>query len=405
MRPRRKCEFCGKKVSYPEVKYRTINKMRILCSSCSHAEGLLKMCLGRAIKRKQFEGRTCVVCGNTIQWKPQYYKKNPVRWPTTCCTHCHGVYSKREAVLTKERCIERIEEYVKAVGHPCTVEEVLHGAHIASKVLTRHKISILAVQKKIFGLSVDRVHADITAVKVVDLPTLDSINSELDLHAETYQELCDTILSMHRSKQITITTELIERVYLSFIGHQKHYVPKTVIVHELFHKNWTVEMALRGIDSASINWKAGYKNPKRSWYELEASIYLREKFGASNVSAEHTFPDCRSTKDFPLRFDFYIPEHRLLIEIDGNQHSDKDNRYHTEQLEINDAIKEEYATQNNYKLVRVPTTPRFTFTSRLEEAIMDVLKPVELLEALPDTVEGNQQPRSRPESIQMEFDF
>ena len=43
-------------------------------------------------------------------------------------------------------------------------------------------------------------------------------------------------------------------------------------------------------------------------------------------------------------------------------------------------------------MLRIVTKPRHTFISRLRNTILDVLKPVELLETPPGNAEGNQQP-------------
>lgn len=405
MIPRRKCELCGEPIEPSIVRSRKRVGKSIICRACVQKEKAADFAARIERKKALFAERRCAVCGGPIKWKDSYDRKTPTHWPKTCCARCHGIYAKRNDVLTPEQCIARIEAYLKEVGHPCPHNQILHGIHMASKVLTKLHISILDVQKKFFGLDVDRVHADLTAYKKVDLPSLSEIADELQLSVDNYQDLCDAILQRHRDKELKLSKELLERVYLSYIGFKGHYVPKVVVVHELFHKNWTVEQLLKDVSSLMMNWQAGYKDPKRSWYELEAALYLRKQFGADKVSAEHTFPDCRSSKDFPLRFDFYVPEYRLLVEVDGEQHANKDNSFYTDQLAANDRIKEAYAAEHDYILVRVPTTPRFTFTSRLEQAIMDVVKPAELLEPLPDNAEGNQQPSPESNSDQFEFDF
>lgn len=57
-----------------------------------------------------------------------------------------------------------------------------------------------------------------------------------------------------------------------------------------------------------------------------------------------------------LLFDFYLPEHNLLIEYDGEQHfrKIKDDRYDFEKLKKRDIYKNGWCSANNYKLIRIP---------------------------------------------------
>lgn len=73
-----------------------------------------------------------------------------------------------------------------------------------------------------------------------------------------------------------------------------------------------------------------------------------------NYEREKRFYDCRDKN--PLPFDFYIPEHNLLIEFDGEQHY-KPIRGNVEKFEItkyHDQIKNEYCESHNIGLLRIP---------------------------------------------------
>lgn len=86
---------------------------------------------------------------------------------------------------------------------------------------------------------------------------------------------------------------------------------------------------------------------------------------------QQTFKDCRSKKNFPLRYDFYLPNHNILIEYDGEFHykemdlRNSDLSYQQE----NDKIKDEYAKENNIKLLRIP----YWEFDNIEEIILSVL--------------------------------
>lgn len=76
------------------------------------------------------------------------------------------------------------------------------------------------------------------------------------------------------------------------------------------------------------------------------------------------FTDCVSygskNRCFKLPFDFFLPEHNILIEYDGQQHSEPVDIFGGEQsferTKILDNIKNLYAASNKIKLIRVPHT-------------------------------------------------
>ncbi len=67
------------------------------------------------------------------------------------------------------------------------------------------------------------------------------------------------------------------------------------------------------------------------------------------------FNDCKNKKT--LRFDFWLPEIKTIIEYDGKQHYFPvdffGGKISFEQIQLTDRIKGEYARKNNYKLLRI----------------------------------------------------
>lgn len=90
--------------------------------------------------------------------------------------------------------------------------------------------------------------------------------------------------------------------------------------------------------------------------EYILNILLKENI---KFIREKTFSDLRKGK---YRFDFYLPKYNICIEVDGEQHFDKNRifSYHTNkekdfQLRIKlDNIKTQYCHNNNIKLLRLP---------------------------------------------------
>ena len=89
----------------------------------------------------------------------------------------------------------------------------------------------------------------------------------------------------------------------------------------------------------------------RLWLNNRGILYTCQKM----------FENCKNTRMLP--FDFYLPEHNICIEYDGEQHfkpidfANKGEGWANEQFEIRkkcDKIKTEYCKDNNIKLLRIP---------------------------------------------------
>lgn len=94
-------------------------------------------------------------------------------------------------------------------------------------------------------------------------------------------------------------------------------------------------------------------NPK-SRGEQKISDWLAQ----NNISfiKEYSFSDCRDQNALP--FDFYLPEHNILIEFDGAQHYKPVDYFGGqdafEKVQLHDSIKTKYCLDNNIKLIRIP---------------------------------------------------
>ena len=78
------------------------------------------------------------------------------------------------------------------------------------------------------------------------------------------------------------------------------------------------------------------------------------------MKTKKKFLDLKGDKNYPLKYDFYLPKHNILIEYDGEQHFEPIFNWDTEksfsQRKKYDKIKNNYAIQNNYILIRIPYT-------------------------------------------------
>ena len=88
---------------------------------------------------------------------------------------------------------------------------------------------------------------------------------------------------------------------------------------------------------------------------------------------QKTSPKCKGKIKF-LPFDFYLPEHNICIEYDGEQHSKPKSCFggtiQFQKTQHNDNIKTQYCKDNNIELLRIPYTNFNNIETILNESIM-----------------------------------
>jgi very-short-patch-repair endonuclease len=113
--------------------------------------------------------------------------------------------------------------------------------------------------------------------------------------------------------------------------------------------------------SSHIHGKCGCPKCKESKGEKRIRLFLEKN--NINYTKNKRFDDCRDKK--PLPFDFFIVDKNILIEYDGEQHTNKIRfgfgKYMTDELkqeylnliQRRDKIKDEYCLKNNIRLLRI----------------------------------------------------
>ena len=92
-------------------------------------------------------------------------------------------------------------------------------------------------------------------------------------------------------------------------------------------------------------------------HESEGEKIIKQILETSNINfeTEKKIPNLLSNKNYPLRFDFYLPDLNCFIEFDGEQHYlPINNRYSLNNCIERDKIKNQYCIENNIKLYRIP---------------------------------------------------
>lgn len=117
----------------------------------------------------------------------------------------------------------------------------------------------------------------------------------------------------------------------------------------------------------------------------KGELRIRNWLTINNIQFEEqkTFKNCiNPNTNYKLRYDFYLPEHNLLIEFDGIQHfrpstfNGKIDKEQTlklfEQTKFTDNIKNNYARENNIRLLRIPYT-KFSSINKIISSYLNQL--------------------------------
>lgn len=116
-----------------------------------------------------------------------------------------------------------------------------------------------------------------------------------------------------------------------------------------------------GSPNALLRGHSGCVVCSQSIGEFAVAGYLNDH--GISYKVQHCFPDCRDQA--LLRFDFYLPDHQVVIEYDGQQHfgpvqfggatpEQAEADFHN--LQRRDGIKDAYCLSHDIKMIRIPYT-------------------------------------------------
>jgi very-short-patch-repair endonuclease len=113
----------------------------------------------------------------------------------------------------------------------------------------------------------------------------------------------------------------------------------------------------------------GCETNRKSYGELKISEYLKE----NNIEfiREKEFDTCRNIKN--LKFDFYLPKHKLCIEYDGELHFKEvlifGGKKTLDKVLENDKIKNSWCSNNNINILRITYKQKKKIYKILDEVL------------------------------------
>ena len=186
------------------------------------------------------------------------------------------------------------------------------------------------------------------------------------------------------SSQRTANPSQLEAQIVSLIKKNGQYTPLRHVLDTL-HIDYYYSFLKIGKRIQALNREAGYQRPYNSYGQIYLFKQLKKYFPHTAIDRERKFQDLRSPKGFLLRYDFYLPQYKIAIQVDGEQHSNPASPYYSQYLCQKDDIKTNYAKEHGIELIRIPFKGALQFHSAVQKVIqhlLDVVKPVELLEHL-----------------------
>lgn len=317
----------------------------------------------------------CIMCGKQIEWTMQRSHTNA----KTCSPHCTSLYIQSKIKETPEHLEERLIAYIKQQKRYVSLKELREVFHISDKLLYSRHMSCPDLNRKAgnyFPVN------DKTAEQVrKEYEALIKENKGIRLReaAKLIGVSGDYIISLgirpgELRKELGLygvssrTKEETEELIVNWLKEQPVYCNLRQITQAL-HLDYMCSIKHFGFDIKELNAKAGHKSVYKSFYEDLATHMLID--AGFKVETQKTFPDCVMKKK--LRFDFWLPEYGILIEVDGEQHYKPTfGKESFERMLKSDAIKQEYVKSHNIPLYRMDVRPSATFKERFQE-LMDTI--------------------------------
>lgn len=120
-------------------------------------------------------------------------------------------------------------------------------------------------------------------------------------------------------------------------------------------------MKVKGLDNKEYTWNITTKiRSNASNYHIRARKLLKELFPCDYISEELSIPGTKTRDNHTLYADFYIDSRKLMIEVQGEQHSKfssflhKNDKRNFFKGQMRDSTKKNWCLINNIRYVELP---------------------------------------------------
>lgn len=349
-----KCIECGAPVK-PKLK-------ESRCKSCGRKETARKLSFDNPTTS------TCQYCGKEIPWTIYHRYSKYI----TCSRSCMAKLSEKpDRVHNYDEVVGKIKSLIAEQGRYVTRSEIREKLKISDKVFTRLGISPNNLNEEMGYYFHQEAH-DINN-RIEELLSGGTIKSVDDLEEKLGCEIPANYPITAKFKQYGLEElrprdpDEFKASVISLIKSKGHQMSIRSILDEL-HVDFKSTWVKFGCDIDDLHDAAGVcRLVDSSYHEGAALNAIRSKY--ADAISQQSFDDLRSVKGRRLYFDIYIPSKSVLVEVDGEQHYDRNHMMYSPSLEANDRLKDEYAVKAGLKLFRLPVSPVSTFSRRLLELI------------------------------------
>lgn len=350
----------------------------------------------------------CNYCGKqaTHYFRGQKRKHNKFFCSSSCAVKYRNAQAHQD---TQQRIKQTIDKLYIEAGKIPSLRQIIACSGIGKTTIYEHGWNAQKIAAKCGGFvkprkapqkrDVLKVQQDVVNIILNSKvkPTVKSIAAQLGLDtAYLYRktkikQLYKLVDSQRYKKQ---QCNKLKKQLIQFIQYKGRYVYLQQILQQ-FNIDYRCTFQPLGISIQALNLQAGFQKLGQSKLQSWTYQMLTEVFLPSQIQRQKRYDDLRSQKGFKLRYDFAIPDYGILVQTDGIQHIDSNNKYFSEYRCDCDRRKDAYAAQHNMRLFRLPYVSTKQFKDQLlnlKLKLLEIVKPVELLEPLTEIAEGNQQP-------------
>ena len=328
-------------------------------------------------QRKIHVPAKCKCCGKdfiiTSPYHPQKF----------CSRGCGTKYRHMQQGHTKEEFERKILAFIRERGRFCMRKEIQECLHVSDNTFRVHNIDFLALnaaegyyeserrRKNIMleqALLSGKYHRVTDALNDLGM-TMSDLNHCQDSSGGLRALMQKAGIQYSQSAHYP-TKESIEDAIIAELKKEGRQLPAAELVRRL---HFDYQRAVRyGIKICDMHKKAGIPyTVTTSYFETRFDIKASAQF--AHVHTQYRFDDCISpVTGRRLHFDFYIEDVNTLVEIDGEQHTNKNHKLYTEKLAAHDRKKESYAAEHGIRLIRIPTVPKHNFEDRVDHILNEL---------------------------------
>jgi very-short-patch-repair endonuclease len=188
-----------------------------------------------------------------------------------------------------------------------------------------------------------------------------------DIEKSKYYRYELDIVSCHEKAGIRfiknhgLDCEQAREILRNLIVSKNRYITGLELSKELKVSRSLLSINRNKIKLTELNLEYGFVRNLRS-FEIKIGELITKYLPNYIIEKEKIFKNLKSptSKRGTLKIDYYLPEIKLAIEVDGPCHWDKNYLYYSPKVVLRDKAKNKFCKKNNIKLIRINYSEKFS---------------------------------------------